>query len=153
MKQSIAYGMEKIGAPCVVVKCEGVSMYFLIDTGSTENHLLDYTYKILTKHFAGAIQDEEGSFVTSGVGGSVECKKCTFAFSIGHTRFEDFFVVLPNSQVFIDLSKKLDEPLAGILGGRFLKNNGIVIDYANNCLYTKRQRKVGKRKTDINNAA
>lgn len=153
MKQSIALGIEKIGAPCIVVNCKDVYLYFLIDTGSSENQLLDYTYKIFTKCFDDVIQEKGGSFVTTGLGGSVESKKYSFAFSIGRTRFEESFMVLPNSQVFVSLSERLGEPLAGILGSSFLRNNGIVVDYANNCLYTKRRRKVEKRKIDTNNVA
>lgn len=153
MKQSTAYGMEKIGAPCVVVNCKGQKLYFLIDTGSTENHLLDYTHKFFTEYYDDVIQEEKGDFVTAGVGGCVECKKCSFAFIIGRTSFEDSFVVLPNSQIFASLSEKLDEPLAGILGCRFLKNNGIVVDYANNSLYTKRRRRSVEVETNAHNAA
>ena len=153
MKQSIAYGIEKIGVPCIVVYCKDVYLYFLIDTGSSENQMLDYTYNIFTKCFDDVIQEKGGSFVTTGLGGSVESKKYSFAFSIGRTRFEESFMVLPNSQVFVSFSERLGEPLAGILGGRFLKNNGIVIDYGSQCVYTKRRKKGEKAQINAQEAA
>lgn len=148
MKQSIAFGIEKIGAPCVIVNCKGQDLYFLIDTGSSENHLVEYTYKFFTENYDDVIKDEEGNFVTRGVSGSVECKKCSFSFFIGRAQLEDSFVLLPNSEVFIGLSERMGEPLAGILGGRFLKKNGIVIDYGSQCVYTKRRKK-GEKATII----
>lgn len=146
MKQSIAFGIEKIGAPCVIVNCKGQDLYFLIDTGSSENHLVEYTYKFFTECYDDVIKDEEGNYVTRGVSGSVECKKCSFTFSIGRARLEDSFVVLPNTQVFVGISERLGEPLAGILGGQFLKNHGVVIDYGRQCMYMKR-RKCGEKTT------
>ena len=142
MKQSIAFGLEKIGAPCVLVNCKGVGLYFLIDTGSTENHLLSYTYQYFTECFDDVIKDSDGSFTITGLGGSVSSKRCTFSFFIDETPCEDSFVVLPNTQVFADLSKKLDEPIAGILGGRFLQKNNVVIDYGKQLVHIKTHRKI-----------
>ena len=153
MKQSIAYGMEKIGAPCVVVNCKGQELYFLIDTGSSENQLLDYTYVFFTECYDDVIKEEGGCFVTTGLGGSVESKKYSFAFSIGRTQFVEPFMVLPNTHIFASLSERLGEPLAGILGSRFLRNNGIVVDYADNSLYSKRRRKSVEVGTNTHNAA
>ena len=153
MKQSTAYGMEKIGAPCVVAHCKGENFYFLIDTGSSDNHLVAYAYQFFKETFDGVIFDEEGVSTTTGLGGSFECKKCSFSFFIGRTRFEDTFVLLPNQEVFGRLSEKMDGPIVGILGGKFLKENHIVIDYANGCLYTKRQRRIVDAETDSLNAA
>ena len=153
MKQSIAFGIEKIGAPCVIVKCNGQDLFFLIDTGSSENHLVEYTHLFFTKYFDDVIKEEEGSVVTKGVAGSIESKKCSFAFSIGRTQYEDSFVILPNSEVFIGLSERMGEPLAGILGGRFLKKNGIVIDYGSQCVYTKRRKKGEKATINAQEAA
>ena len=143
MKQSIAYGIEKLGVPCVVVRSKEQNLYFLIDTGSTANHLIEYTY-LYFKQFDDVIEDSEKSFTTTGLGGSAKTRICSFKFSIGRTPIEDDFVLLPNSQVFENMSKGLGEPIAGILGGKFLKKNHIVIDYENKCLYTKRIRKKRK---------
>lgn len=153
MKQSIAFGIEKIGAPCVVVNCKGQELYFLIDTGSSENHLVEYTYKFFMEYYDDVIKEEEGSFVTKGVAGSIESKKCSIAFSIGRSQYVDSFVILPNSEVFVGLSERMGEPLAGILGGRFLKKNGIVIDYGSQCVYTKRRKKGEETKNNVQEAA
>ena len=102
---------------------------------------MEYTYKFFTEYYDDVIKDEEGNFVTRSVSGSVECKKCSFTFSIGRVQLEDSFVVLPKTQVFVGLSERMGVPLAGILGGRFLKKNGIVIDYGSQCVYTKRRKK------------
>jgi hypothetical protein len=85
--------------------------------------------------------DVDGVSTTTGLGGSFESKKCSFSFSIGRAQFEDTFVLLPNQEIFVHLSEKMDGAIVGILGGKFLKENHIVIDYANGCLYTKRVKK------------
>ncbi len=144
MKQSFALGMEKIGTPCINININGIVFCFLIDTGSSENHLIDYTYQFLTQYFGDVITEEKGDCITSGLGGSYKCKRCSFEFTIGRTKYEDSFVALPNSEMFFTLSDKLGATIAGILGGRFLKKNHIVIDYDNNCLYSKRMRKSSK---------
>lgn len=153
MKQSIAYGIEKINVPCIVAHCKDEEFYFLIDTGASENHLIAYAYHYFKESFDDVIIDAEGMSTTTGLGGSFESKKCSFSFSIGRTWFEDTFVLIPNQKVFGRLSEKMDGPIVGILGGKFLKENHIVIDYANNSLYTKRRRRKVNVEVESHNAA
>lgn len=153
MKQSIAYGIEKINVPCIVAHCKDEEFYFLIDTGSSDNHLIAYAYQFFKETFDGVIMNVDGVSTTTGLGGSFESKKCSFSFSIGKTQFEDTFVLLPNQKVFGRLSEKMDGPIVGILGGKFLKENHIVIDYAGNCLYTKRRRRKANVEVESHNAA
>lgn len=140
MKQSIAYGMEKLGIPFVIVECKGQIMYFMIDSGSSHNHLLQYAYDFFVQHFEDVIQDSEGSVYSVGLCGGVNGKVCSFSFFIDRTMYEEEFVLLPNSEVFENMSQVLGGPICGILGSRFLKRNNIVIDYGSQCLYTKRQK-------------
>ena len=146
MKQSIALGIEKIGVPCIVVRCNGEDLYFIIDTGSTENCLVEYVYEYFTQYHEDVIKDADDTMNITGVAGVCECKKCSFKISIGSEQFEETFSVLPNSDVYQRLSHKLGEPMCGLLGNKFLKKNNIVIDYENQCVYTK-MRKKGKKLT------
>ena len=72
MKQSIALGIEKIGVPCVVVRCNGEDMYFIIDTGSNENCLVEYAYEYFTQYHDDVIKDVDETMSITGVGGG--CK-------------------------------------------------------------------------------
>ncbi len=141
MKQSIACGIEKISVPCIVAHCKDEDFFFMIDSGSSDNHLIEYAYQFFKETFDGVIMDVDGVSTTTGLGGSFESKKCSFSFSIGRAQFEDTFVLLPNQEIFVHLSEKMDGAIVGILGGKFLIENHIVIDYANGCLYTKRVKK------------
>ena len=44
------------------------------------------------------------------------------------------------------LTEKLGEPLAGILGGKFLMDHHVVIDYRNQMLYSKREQNFNMKK-------
>ncbi len=140
MKQSIAYGMEKAKAPFIILSCEGHDFYFLIDTGSTDNHLIAYGYEYLKKYFPNSLSDmqKDTSYSTAGVGGEFECVTCEFSFDLGTERHKDVFGILPSSEVFFRISQLLDSPVCGILGNKFLAEHGIVIDYGSQMIYTKR---------------
>lgn len=141
MKQSIALGIEKIGVPCIMVRCNGEDLYFIIDTGSTENCLVEYVYEYFTQYHEGFIKDADETVSITGVGGGCKCKKCSFKFSIGSEHFEETISVLPNSDVYQRLSQKLGEPMCGLLGNKFLKKNHIVVDYGNQSVYSKRKKR------------
>ena len=153
MKQSIAYGIEKLGIPCAFVRCKGKELCFMIDTGATDNHILDVVYAYFTQHYNDVIQDIEEVFTAVGLGGGVDCKTCSLGFSLGRTKFRDEFAVLPNPEVFECMSQVLGKPVVGILGGKFLKDNGIVIDYASKCIYSKRMRKKKRDEKSVQEAA
>ena len=150
MKQSIAYGMEKTGMPFIVLNCEGKQMLFLLDTGSSENHLMAYTYVYFKEHFPEVIADKttETPIVTSGVSGTFESKACSFCFAIESHPYKELFLIMPHQQVFANFSEQLGVPVGGILGSRFLRKYGIIIDYKKKVVYTKGNwwRKLGFRK-------
>lgn len=138
IRQSIAFGIEKIGVPCIMVRCNGEDLYFIIDTGSTENCLVEYVYEYFRQYHEDVIDDADDTMNITGVGGGCKCKKCSFKFSIGSEHFEETFSVLPNSDVYQRLSQKLGEPMCGLLGNKFLKKNNIVIDYGSQFVYTNK---------------
>jgi hypothetical protein len=143
MKQSIAYGIEKIGVPCVIVRCKGEDLFFIIDTGSTDNLLVEFAYDCLAKSYEDVIKDTNETVKVTGVGGVCKGKRFSFSFSIGRMHFNELFSVLPNSDIYIRLSKKLGKPMCGVLGSKFLKEHQVIIDYGNQLVYTNRQRKKG----------
>ena len=147
MKQSIAYGMEKANAPFIILSCEGHDFYFLIDTGSTENHLISYGYEYLKQFFPNHLAEgpKDTSYSTAGLGGEFECIACEFSFDLCGERQKDLFTILPSSAVFVQISKLLDNPVCGILGNKFLAEHGIVIDYGSQMIYTKRNHNTKKR--------
>ena len=140
MKQSIAYGLEKIGVPCIIIRCKGEDLYFIVDTGSTDNLLVEYAYECLAKSYDDVVKNTNETVKVTGVGGVCKGRRFSFKFSIGRKRFEELFSVLPNSEIYIKLSEKLGKPLCGVLGSKFFKEHQIIVDYGNQMVYTKRKR-------------
>lgn len=145
MKQSIAYGIEKIGVPCIIIRCKGEDLFFIVDTGSTDNLLVEYAYDCLAKSYDDVIKNTNETVKVTGVGGVCTGKRFSFKFSIGRLRFDELFSVLPNSDIYIRLSEKMGKPMCGVLGSKFLKEHQIIIDYGNQVLFTKRR----QRQTDV----
>ena len=139
MKQSIAHGIEKTGLPFIKLNCQGKQVLFLLDTGSTENHLMAYTYLYFKEHFPDAIADltTEKPVVTAGVNGEFESRACSFGFNIDNHSYKEPFLIIPHPEVFAIFSEQLSVPVGGILGGRFLRKYGIIIDYQKNVVYTE----------------
>ena len=140
MKQSITYGMEKTGMSFVELNCEGKHMLFLLDTGSSENHLVAYTYTYFKEHFPDVIADlmTETPVFTVGVNGEFESRACSFSFTIDNHPYKEPFLIIPHPEIFANFSEQLGLPVGGILGSRFLRKYGIIIDYQQNIVYTNR---------------
>lgn len=143
MKQTFFYGLTKINMPIVALSCKGIPLLFLIDTGSASNHLLAPVHDYFKENYNDVVKDSKsGQTVTvTGITGAVECGISKFNFKIGRTDYTDIFLIMPTGTVLDEFSKQLDAPLCGILGGQFLCQNNVVLDYGNNCMYSKKKRK------------
>ena len=143
MKQPFYYGLTKTSMPIVSLSCKGISLLFLIDTGSASNHLLAPIHDYFKENYNDVVKDSKsGQTVTvTGITGAVECGISKFNFRIGRTDFTDIFLIMPTGTVLDEFSKQLDAPICGILGSQFLYSNGIVLDYGKHCMYSKRRRR------------
>ena len=137
MKQSIENGLQKAGLPIISIKCNDYDLYFLIDTGATENHLLDYAYRAISAKTGDPIKDSPKIVITTGMDGiKHELKVCYLKFNIDENVFNEEFVVTPNSVTFKRISDSLGEPLCGIIGTTFLRKHRIIVDYDERCIWT-----------------
>lgn len=158
MEISFKQALDEIGLPIVTLNIEGDGYFFLIDTGSRENHLLDYSQKHFLEHYKDSINELDISVEVRGLGGGFKGCLCQLNFSIGQIVFCETFATIPNTTVFQGISQRLDEPICGILGSRFLKDAGCMLDFEKKCLVLKNKQpknsldwiaKTGIRKYDI----
>lgn len=139
MKQSIVYGFEKARAPFLVLSCDGLDMYFLVDTGSTDNHLLSGSYEFLKEVFPDHFSEKPADTIysTAGIGCVLDTMAYEFSFDLSDQRYKEYFSILPTSEAFIRISTLLGKPVWGVLGCGFLRKHHIVIDYGDLVIYNK----------------
>lgn len=127
MIYSLAYGLEKIGLPVIIIKIKNKNLCFIIDTGSNCN-LVDSR---IVECFKDIITPA-GDYYISGIDGNrqnVDVVILPFNFE-GQT-YSPKFCVKSLLDVFKDIETESRIQIHGILGVQFLVENHWVIDFEN----------------------
>ena len=109
-------------SPFIKISFEGQELIFLVDSGAGLS-VLDQKYIQLPEEMS----DE--SITLSGIGdNSVSGKNVMVFFGIGDRRFRTVFTVSDMGETFRAFKESLGG-VAGILGGDFLSDYGVSLDY------------------------
>lgn len=127
MIYSLAYGLEKIRLPIIVVKIKNKNLCFIIDTGSNCN-LIDCRVAECFKD----IVTHAGDYYVSGIDGNRQkVNVVILPFNFEGQIFSPKFCKKPLLETFKDIEKDNGIQIHGILGIPFLVANHWVIDFKN----------------------
>ena len=142
MKQSIIWGLKKMGLPIAIVRCKEIDMAFIIDTGASDNCLSLDTYRYLTQNHNDVIKEKgEGNTILGIDYLEMNSRHVSLDFSIGRTKYTEDFLVFNVETAMEHFEDEFGITVSGILGNVFLVNNQIVIDYGDYTIHSKRKRK------------
>lgn len=134
MEQSINYGLHKIGLPTIIVEYKGNNLLMMLDTGSNDNFLAPIVYK----YFRDELKQIDSDGVLLGANGvSNDIISVEMPIKINEMEFTKKFKVLPNSESFEKMEAEAQVQIHGIIGTRFMYEQGWVIDFVNQKVYTK----------------
>ena len=134
MEQSVNYGLRKIGLPTIVVEYEGKNLLMMLDTGSNDNFLAPIVYENFGNELK--VLKSDGSVLgANGVTNGIITVE--MPIKINGDEFLQQFLVLPNSESFDKMEAEAHVQVHGVIGTRFMCEQGWVIDFVNQKVYTK----------------
>ena len=136
MEQSISYGLHKIGFPTIIVEYEGQNLLMMLDTGSNDNYLAPIVYKV----FGEKLKQLKTDGVVLGANGTTNgIITVEMPIKINGKDFLQEFKVLPFSESFDLIEKQSNVQVHGIIGTRFMYEQGWVIDFVNEKVYEQQE--------------
>ncbi|WP_251623910.1 hypothetical protein [Odoribacter lunatus] len=128
MEFPLAFSLQKVGLPLILTSGKLKNICFLIDTGSTQNFLLDFVYE----HFKEEFKLLEDFSRTMGIEGHYkEYPIIEATFNFEGTNYTSTFSVLNASEAIKQLQDETGVQIHGILGIPFLTENKWIIDFEN----------------------
>lgn len=135
---SFKKSFKKSQLPFIRLKVEGEYKNFLLDSGSQGN-LLDETFvNSLPKTITENIKVSEETFV--GVGGKVDnTRSLDLNLVHGNKKFPNTkFTIMDMKPTFKILEKKIQEPIAGLLGAPFFEQYRWQLDFEDLVVWIKK---------------
>lgn len=136
---SMRYSLEKCGYPLIlfnILGLEDIKVYFLMDTGSTDNSLNE---KVILK-FPNIAETFERESFYSGTEGVVTQQKewAKLTLLLEQETFQEEFAIIP-SETFDKIRDAYGVSIGGILGLNFILNNKMAFHFGEDflCLNTK----------------
>ena len=129
---SLHKGFTSPNIPIVTFYQEEKELNFIIDTGSDDN--------VISNEALNDIQYEmlEHQGTLAGVGGIYEVKACNVSFTHENESFTAKFLISDTLKDAFDNIRKVHAiSLHGMLGSKFLREKGMVLDFKNLMAYNK----------------
>ena len=136
---SFKKSFKKLQLPLIRFKVEGEYKTFLLDSGSQGNLLDKKFVDSLPKNLTDNIKDSDVAFIGVEGNNTTDNKTLKLKLSHGSKKFpETEFTVLDLRPTFKILEKKIQEPIAGLLGAPFFEKYRWQLDFEELVVWIKK---------------